>query len=162
MFDLRLCTIEVGPEDDPWLLGDLEVVSEESVDEPNGLIVLENFGFHGENEYWVEGEEMLKRAKGLGKCAGLRCARALLRQRDRISDTFRVRKVFLFPGTIVRGRLRHHHRYVPHLYWASDCGGWCLGWAFLVDQFGRKGRIVRLGDVNGTESLGLPGYPPCP
>lgn len=135
--------IEVRPEDDLSLPEGWELVEEDSeADEAklDGPVPLEDVVFLKGNEGYVGGEEVLKRAKKLGPRAGLRCAKALLRQQSLIPAEWRGKKVLVFTGTVARDQ--RGDRRVAYLYW----GGvrWCLRWPWLDDGFGSDYRVVRL------------------
>lgn len=118
--------IEISHEDRYNIPEGLQLVAEDSVEEPNGLVKLEDVVvvddsiIHGH----ISGEKMLECEKKAGKRAGLRAARAFLRQQHLIPVEWRGKKVLGFMGTIVCDDYRN--RVFPISYW--DGARWCLRW----------------------------------
>jgi len=132
-------TIEVRPEDDLSLPDGRRLVEEESVEEFDGPATLEGAKFLEGYEAWINGEEMLERAKKLGDCAGLRHAKALLRQQNLIPANWQ-EKILVFAGTVARGS--DGHRDVAYLCWYVY--RWDLFWSCRDDTFDFRFCVVRL------------------
>lgn len=136
---LKVITIEVGPEDDFALPDGWRLVVEESVEEPEGLVALKFLKLLARGESCVSGEEMLRRAKHLGRRAGLRCLRASLRMQEQFPDFRRGGEVPVFLGTVALND--QGQRVVP--YAKSSGGDRYLGWVLLTGGLGPASRLVR-------------------
>ena len=131
--------VDIMPEDDLSVPEGWTLLADESVEEPGGPVTLEDVAVLEGNESYVGGETMLKRAIKSGNRAGLRCAKALLRQQEKIPVEWRGNKILVFTGTVVR--LRRGFRYVAYLYWFGV--RWYLFWYWLVNFFNSYYRAVR-------------------
>jgi len=127
------------PEDSDTLPEWGELLKDESVEEPDGPVTLEDIDVLEDGESYVGGEEMLKRAIKFGNRAGLRAAKALFRQQHLIPEEWRGKKVLVFTGTVVRDR--DGLRLVAYLCW--DGARWYLRWLWLDGYFGSLCRAVR-------------------
>ena len=104
-----------------------------------GTPELEAVGFLKDGEECVKGETILSRAKELGNLCGQRHAERLLAVASQIPVSWR-ESYFVFPGTLWQdagGR-----RSVSYLRWGD--GMWSLGWAWIGNDWYRRGRFVRL------------------
>jgi hypothetical protein len=127
--------LEILPEDDLSIPEGWQLLTDESVEEPDGPITLEGIAIM---ETWVAGEKILGQEKRAGKRAGLRAAKALFRQQHLIPIKWR-KKALFFAGTIVQDC--YDYRSVIYLYWDSD--QWCLEWSWLDDGFDSDDCAVR-------------------
>ena len=130
----------IEPEDDLSLPEGFTLLTDESVEEPDGPITLEDVAVLEGSESYVGGEKMLGREKKAGKRAGLRAAKALLRQQHLIPVEWRGKKVLVFTGTVVRDR--SGDRCVACLCWLGD--RWYLYWFWLDLNFNSDCRAVRV------------------
>lgn len=131
--------LEILPKDDLSIPEGWQLLTDESVEEPDGPVTLEDVAVLEDGESYVSGEKMLKRAIKSGKRAGLRAAKALLRQQHLIPVEWRGKKVLVFTGAV--GRYRGGSRDVAYLYWYGD--RWYLDWYWLVSDFDSLFRAVR-------------------
>jgi len=115
------------------------LVENESIEEePDGMVTLEEVTILKDGESYVNGEKMLQRAIESGNRAGLRSARALIRQQHLIPAEWQERRLVL-AGVVVRRPLGA--RYVAYLYWSGS--QWRLNWEWLGNQLGPNYRSVR-------------------
>jgi hypothetical protein len=142
MFDAAVAGIDlvIGPEDDLSLPETFTLLKDESVEEPDGPITLEDVAVLEGCESYVKGEKMLVREKEAGKRAGLRAAKALLRQQHLIPVEWRGNKVLIFTGMIVRDR--DGLRFVACACWDGD--RWYLAWGWLDNYFDSGNRAMRV------------------
>ena len=131
--------LEIMPEDDLSIPEGWKLLVDESVEEPDGPVTLEDVAVLEDGESYVGGEKMLKRAIKSGNRAGLRAAKALLRQQHLIPVEWRGNKVLVFTGTVVRRRCGD--RCVAYLCWGGD--RWVLRWCWLGYCFDSHCRAVR-------------------
>jgi len=92
--------------------------------------------FLREGENFIDGEEMVKRAKEQGILTGLRHAEAMLRNQEKIPVEWR--KYYLVFSEVWRSP--DGDRYAWSLYW--DDGRWCLSYDWLERGFRSHYRLV--------------------
>ena len=108
-----------------------------------GEPILELNEFLKKGEDPIDGKELIKRGKKLGRMAGQSCAEKLLTCQGDIPVEWR-KFSLVFLGTIRRLPDRSD-LCVAYLYWDDDTQKWYLGFLWLGDLFGVHYRLVRLG-----------------
>ena len=108
-------------------------------DAQDGEFTPELAEFLKNDDNYIGGEEMLKRATELGDCAGQRHAEAILRDSSKFPEESR-KYVLVFTDTVWRGS--DGCRRVACLCWRG--GRWCLDFFWLGHGFYRDCRLVRL------------------
>lgn len=103
-----------------------------------GESVLELVEFLHDGENYVNGEVALARATELGQMAGQRHAERMLGMTDQFPKSWRA-FVLGFPGTVWQATGGGRH--VPFLRWYV---GWRLDWSWLVNDWHRHVRLVRV------------------
>jgi hypothetical protein len=101
-----------------------------------GEFELEFKEFLRKGESYLDGEDMVKRAKELGVDSGLRHLEAVLREQDKIPVEMRQ---FCFVSTEV-WLDSNGHRGVWFLRWIGDC--WVLHYYWLYNRFVFRYRLV--------------------
>src|SRR3989344_16712 len=92
--------------------------------------------FLREGENFIDGEEMVKRAKEQGILTGLRHAEAMLRNQEKIPVEWR--KYYLVFSEVWRSP--HGDRSAWALFWGDE--RWCLGCHWLGGDFSSRCRLV--------------------
>ena len=110
------------------------------VDVQIGEFNLELVEFFKDEENYIKGTEMEKRAKKLNANLSQRHAEVLLANQDKIPVEFREKYFLVFTGTVWVDGLGH--RRVPYLHWHG--GQWYLYFRWLDYGFSRRGRLVRI------------------
>lgn len=141
MSDLAVADIDivVMRKDDSSIPEGWQLLEDESIEEPDGPVTLEVVAVLEGDESCVGGEELLEREKKVGKRAGLRAAKALLRKQRLIPAEWRYRKYLVFTGTVVRSLVGD--RLVAVLCWGGY--GWFLYYTPLSVFFGSEYPAVR-------------------
>ena len=100
---------------------------------------LELVGFLKSGEEYIDGEELIRRARQeLNADLGQEDAEWLLAHQDQIPKEWR--GYFLtFPGTVWQGS--RGHRYIPDLYWSD--GRWFLHFDWLGYDWSDRARLLR-------------------
>ncbi len=114
---------------------------------PIDISRLEVVPFHEDGELWVPGEEMMRRARDAKNFPGCsewsqHHAEQLLLQAAELPKEWACESgpALLFPDTTLLDEFGF--RYVPYLVW--DDGEWRLRWLWLVFDFNRFCRFLRL------------------